>query len=76
MQQPENTITAAEALDLIESTLQLTISDLEKAEKIAGFCLQIPDLYGCTDKNAANYNRFAKYNDGSCQYYAATPPEE
>jgi len=29
-----------------------------------------PELRGCTDRNAANYNPNANVDDGSCQYIA------
>ena len=29
-------------------------------------------IYGCTDKNASNYNSNANKNDGSCIYYGCT----
>jgi hypothetical protein len=34
--------------------------------------LEIPDLWGCTDKNAPNWDPDAIYDDGSCEVYANT----
>ena len=31
----------------------------------------VNDVYGCTDKNAINYNSNANRNDGSCIYYVS-----
>ena len=33
-----------------------------------------PDIFGCTDKKADNYNRLANIDNGSCKYGSPTPP--
>jgi len=75
MANSENNLTPAEAIDLILLAITERIGDLSVIWDIADILHRVPELYGCTDKNAANYNRFAKYDDGSCQYYAAIPQE-
>lgn len=46
-------------------------SDLPAIDKIR-LVKETVSEWGCTDKQASNYNRFAKYDDGSCIYTA--PP--
>jgi hypothetical protein len=62
--------------------LQQAIEIIESSEEDDNFdCFvlagqKLSPLWGCTDKQAVNWNPDAIYDDGSCQYYAAIPPEE
>lgn len=49
--------------------LNTTNTDLDKLDYVEEV---LEELWGCTDKAALNYNRNAIYDDGSCQYAAAS----
>lgn len=55
------------AIRRVETILESNASDEEKARLIT----DVSDpLWGCTDKNADNYDADAIYDDGSCKYTA------
>jgi hypothetical protein len=60
------------AIRRIETILSSNTADEEKIRRINGVS---DPLWGCTDPLANNWNPDAIYNDGSCEYYAETPPE-
>jgi hypothetical protein len=67
-------MTAQTALQTIQDIAAHTeLTDLEKLGSIYDILQQVPDLWGCTDRLAMNYNRWAKIDDGSCQYVAVNP---
>ena len=59
----------------LEVALGIARSGHTDVDKIRMIETTIGDLWGCTDKNAANWKEGAIYDDGSCIYTAVEPPE-
>jgi gliding motility-associated-like protein len=46
--------------------------DIDISNNVAAWCLDIQDIYGCTDPEAENYYGLATVDDGTCQYVTIT----
>jgi hypothetical protein len=59
---------------MLENIAQLVAADFIDNKLVVvsleSLLMEIPDLWGCTDPNAPNWNPDAIYDDGSCLVYA------